>query len=77
MCYVKIGFPWMKATEGASKQGAADRRELKKKTALLVSEPSPVCFYSDIGLQYCIHFHQFGLDIICCVGSQKITRKHI
>ena len=33
-------------------QGASDPRELKKKAALLVSQPSPVCFYSDIGLQY-------------------------
>ena len=71
MCYVKIGFPWMKATEGATGQGASDPRELKKKAALLVSQPSPVCFYSDIGLRYCIHFHQFGLHIICLCGITK------
>lgn len=37
----KSVFPWMKATEGATGQGAADPREFKKKAALLVSQLSP------------------------------------
>lgn len=69
-------FPWMKATtEANTGHGAADPREYKKKAALLVCyNYSHLAFIVMLVYVSVFILYQLGLDIICCVGSQKGTK---